>query len=581
MYILGMNAYHGDSSSVILKDGQLIAAAEEERFLRIKHWSGFPRASIEYCLKEAGIDFYGLDYIALNRNSRANLHKKILFTLINRPSLNLIKSRLSNMLQIASIKSAFSEEFGIRIDEIKAKVFNVEHHRAHLASCFFVSGFDEATLVSIDGFGDFTSLMIAKGQGNKIKLLYQINYPHSLGIFYSAFTQFLGFPKYGDEYKVMGLAAFGKPKYSDKLANVVSLKPSGRFGLNLEYFRHHLEADQMQWYNTSPTFGRLYSDRLRNLFGQPRVVDSEINSHHKDIAASVQARYEEALFHILDHAYELTKCRNLCLAGGCALNSLANGKIYDKTPFTEIYIASAAHDAGGAVGAAYYMYNQVLDFPRNFRMETSYWGPEFSDREIEIDLENNRKELANCKIEHVENPEELCKRVAKPISDGRIVGWLQGRMEWGPRALGNRSILADPRRENMRDVINLKIKMRESFRPFAPSILEEYIGEYFENDHPAPFMLKVYPIKADKRAIIPAVTHVDGTGRLQTVSKKENPLYWKLIDEFRKLTGVPVLLNTSFNENEPIVCKPEEALDCFLRTEMDILVLGNFVIERK
>lgn len=580
MIILGINAYHGDSSAAIIKDGKLIAAAEEERFTRVKHWAGFPKESIRYCLSQSRATLKNIDYIALNKNPKANLYKKIIFTLKNRPSFNLIKGRLSNMQKIASIKNIFSKEFGIGADEIKARVFNVEHHRAHLASSFFVSKFDEAILVSIDGFGDFTSLMVARGQDNKISLLYQVNYPHSLGIFYSAFTQFLGFPKYGDEYKMMGLAAFGKPKYADKLKDVVHLRTNGRFELNLEYFRHHLKGDQMQWYNTSPTFGRLYSDMLYDLFGQPRNKEDEINSHYKDIAASVQARYEEALFHILNHSYELTGCRNLCLAGGCALNSVANGKIRNQTPFREIDIPSAAHDAGGAIGAAYYAYNQVINLPRNFTMKTSCWGPEFCDREIEKELENNADELAGCKIQHVENTEELCKRTVKSISDGGIVGWFQGRMEWGPRALGNRSILADPRREDMRDVINSKIKMREPFRPFAPSILEEYVGEYFENGHPEPFMLKVYPIRKEKRKIIPAVTHVDGTGRLQTVNRQTNPLYWQLIKRFHTLTGVPVLLNTSFNENEPIVCKPKEALDCFLRTKMDVLVLGNFMIER-
>jgi len=581
MIILGINAYHGDSSAAIIEDGKLIAAAEEERFRRTKHWAGFPIEAIKYCLSESQATPDSIDYIAVNRNPHANLRKKIFFILKNRPSFSLIKSRLSNTLKVAGIKKTLSEEFGIGTDTVKAKVSNVEHHLAHLASSFFVSGFDEATLVSIDGFGDFTSLMVGKGRGNKIKPLSQVNFPHSLGIFYSAFTQFLGFPKYGDEYKVMGLAAFGRPEYADKLEDVVRLAPNGRFELNLEYFRHHIEDDHMQWYNTSPTFGRLYSDRLRDLFGEPRGSDTKINSHHKNIAASVQATYENALFHILKHAYKLTGCSNLCLAGGCALNSVANGKIRNETPFTEIYIPSAAHDAGGAIGAAYYVYNQILNLPRSFTMETSYWGPEFNDGQIEKHLELNRSVLASCRVEHVENKEELYKRTAKSISDGRIVGWFQGRMEWGPRALGNRSILADPRRENIRDLINRKIKIRESFRPFAPSILEEYVGDYFEHYAPEPFMLKVYPVKKEKRKIIPAVTHFDGTGRLQTVSKQTNRSFWQLIRRFHTLTGVPVLLNTSFNENEPIVCTPEEALDCFLRTEMDILVLGSFMIERK
>ncbi len=579
MIILGINAYHGDSSAAIIKNGMLIAAVEEERFKRIKHWAGFPKEAIEYCLHEANVALKDINFIALNRNPKANLCKKIAFTLRNRPHLNFIKSRISNIHKISNIKQVFTEELGI--GEINAKIFNVEHHRAHLASSFFVSEFNEAVLVSIDGFGDFTSLMVATGNSNRIKPLYQVNYPHSLGVFYSAFTQFLGFPKYGDEYKVMGLAAFGKPTYKDKLDDVVHLKSDGKFDLNLEYFQHHIEGDQMQWHNTAPTFGRLYSDKLCDLFGPPADTQTEISLHHKDIAASVQAKYEEVLFHILNHAYQLSGCQNLCLSGGCALNSVANGKIRAHTPFRNIYIPSSAHDAGGAIGAAYYVYNQILNSPRNFIMSTSYWGPEFSDKEIEAEIKNFDNELAGCNIEYIEDREQLCNRTAKLISDGQIVGWFQGRMEWGPRALGNRSILADPRRENIRDVINTKIKMRELFRPFAPSILEENVGEYFENSHPEPFMLTVYPIRTDKRKIIPAVTHVDGTGRLQTVSRQGNPLYWQLIKTFHSLTGVPVLLNTSFNENEPIVCRPKEALNCFVRTQMDCLVLGNFMIERK
>jgi len=581
MNILGLNAYHGDSSAAIIVDGQLVAAVEEERFKRVKHWAGFPRDSIEYCLAQADIGLGDVDFIALNRNTRANLHKKILFTLRRRPSLNLIKNRLFNMHKIAGIKKTFSRQFNVDIDKIKAKVFNVEHHMAHLASCFFVSGFDEAALVSIDGFGDFTSVMVARGGEGRITPIYQINYPHSLGIFYSAFTQFLGFPKYGDEYKVMGLAGFGKPLYLDKMQDIVLLKSNGCFALNLRYFQHHLSGDNMQWYNTSPKFGQLYSANLCKLFGEPRAYDRQFNSHYENIAASVQAMYEMTLFRILNYAYQRTNCRNLCLAGGCAMNSLANGKIFDNAPFTELYIPPAAHDAGGAIGAAYFVYNQVLGLPRQFQMDTAYWGPQYSNKYITKILSEGDIGSEGLSIREIEDNDELIRETATYLSDGKIVGWFQDRMEWGARALGNRSILADPRRADMRDIINLKIKMREPFRPFAPSILQEYAGQYFEKDYPDPFMLKVYPIKKEKQEIIPAVTHVDGTGRLQTVSRESNPLYYKLINKFFELTGVPVLLNTSFNENEPIVCKPEEALDCFLRTSMDVLILGNFVIERK
>lgn len=581
MYILGLNAYHADSAAALISNATLIAAAEEERFLRVKHWSGFPQKSIKYCLDEAGISLSDLDYIALNRNSKANLYKKISFVLKQRPSLAFLKSRFTNMLKVAGIKGIFLKEFSIAPEDIKAKVINVEHHRAHLASSFYASGYDEATLVSIDGFGDFTSVMVAMGKGNNIKPLYQINYPHSLGIFYSAFTQFLGFPKYGDEYKVMGLAGFGQPTYLDKMQDVVRLSSNGRFSLNLKYFQHHSSGEQMQWNNTSPSFGRLYSDLLIDVFGRPRAKDGDMAAHYKDIAASVQVMYEKALFSILNNALELTSCRNLCMAGGCAMNSLANGKIFDNTGFTELYIPSGAYDAGGAIGSAYVVANELLKLPRDKQIETTCWGPQYNDDYIEKVLGNISVDPQKLSIRRISKTEELLERTAQFLCDGRIVGWFQGRMEWGARALGNRSILADPRRADMRDTINSKIKMRESFRPFAPSILEEYVGEYFEITYPDPFMLKVYAIKKEKQQTIPAVTHVDGTGRLQTVSKKNNHLYWQLINCFNNLTGVPVLLNTSFNENEPIVCHPREALDCFLRTNMDVLVLGNFVVERK
>lgn len=581
MYILGLNAYHGDSSAAILKDGQLIAAVEEERFLRIKHWSGFPRESIKYCLEHAGLKLRDLEYIALNKNTKANLHKKILFTLKNRPSLDLIKNRLSNMNKIAGIKNTIAEEFSVDILDIKAKIFNVEHHKAHLASSFFVSEFDESTLVSIDGFGDFTSVMVGKGQANRIKPLYQVNYPHSLGIFYSAFTQFLGFPKYGDEYKIMGLAGFGEPTYLDKMKDVILLKLKGRFALNLKYFKHHLSGDKMQWHNTAPSFGTLYSDHFCEVFGSPRDKDGKIDSHYKNIAASVQAMYEKVLFHILNHTHKLTHCDNLCLAGGCAMNSLANGKIYDNTPFTEIYIPPGAHDAGGAIGAACFVHNHVLGLPRNFSMKTAYWGPQYNNEYIATVLDENNIKLDGLAVNKIDSSSKLIAKTAKCLADGKIVGWFQGRMEWGARALGNRSILADPARLDMRDIINSKIKRRETFRPFAPSILEEHVGKYFEKTYPDPFMQKVCPIRKEKQQAIPAVTHVDGTGRLQTVNKKTNALYWSLINCFYELTGMPILLNTSFNENEPIVCRPEEALDCFLRTNMDVLILGNFMVERK
>lgn len=582
MIILGINAYHGDSSACIVIDGQLIAAAEEERFRRIKHWAGFPSEAIKYCLDEAKVKVEEIDHIAINRNPSANLLRKALFAIRNHPSFDLVMNRLKNALRIKDIKTKLSEEFDVSPAKIKARVHYVEHHIAHLGSSFFVSPFDEASVVSVDGFGDFVGAMWGVGRGNRLEVKQRVFFPHSLGLFYLSMTQFLGFPKYGDEYKVMGLSSYGEPVYLDRMREVVKTSENGGFRLNLEYFTHHSEGAIMTWDRGEPTMGPVYSKKMEKLLGPARRKDEPISREHENIASSLQAMYEEAFFHLLNYVYEKTKIPVLCLAGGCAMNSVANGKIFDKTPFREVYIQAAAGDAGGALGAAYYVWHQILGRERDFVMEHAYWGPAFGTKEVEksLKLRSGELERMKCKIERIEDDEALCKRVAKEIADGKIVGWFQGRMEWGPRALGNRSILVDPRRAEMKDILNARIKRREPFRPFAPSILQEKTGEYFERSYPDPFMIKVYPIRPEKRDIIPAVTHVDGTGRLQTVRKEDNPLYWMLIREFERITGVPVVLNTSFNENEPIVCTPEEALECFLRTRMDVLVLGRFVVRR-
>ena len=582
MYILGVNAYHPDSSACIIKDGELLAAVEEERFLRIKHWAGFPKESIRYCLKEAGIGLGEVDYIALNRDPKANFYKKVIFVILKRPSVSLIKNRLGNILKIGEIRNTLSKEFSISKEKIKAKIYNIEHHRAHLASAFFVSPFREATIVSLDGFGDFSSCMVARGEGNKIQILSAINYPHSLGLIYTAFTQFLGFRKFGDEYKVMGLAAYGSPRYIKEVEGVLILKPKGRFALNLDYFAFYKRNEAMLWNNAEPVLADVFSDKFIKKFGPSRKYEEEITADHCDLAASLQAVYEKAFFHILNYAYRVTGINNLSLAGGCALNSLANGKIFDCVPFKEVYIQPASSDAGGSLGAGYYLYHQIFQNKRKFVMGQAYWGPEFSEMELndEINAMGDRLAREGCVVIRIDDLEELCRKTAEEIAAGKIVGWFQGRMEWGPRALGNRSILVDPRRIEMKDILNARIKKREWFRPFAPSILLENVGEYFEKDYPDPFMLKVYTIKKEKRESLSAVTHIDGTGRLQTVGIEENPLYWQLIKEFEKITGVPVLLNTSFNENEPIVCCPKDALHCFLHTKIDVLVMGSVMIKR-
>jgi len=573
MIILGLNAYHGDSSACLVIDGKLICAIEEERIRRIKHWAGLPTEAVKWCLEWAGITLKDVDYIAISRNPSARLHKKILRVLKRTPSFSFLTSRLSNVSKIKDVKKALAEALGEDPSKIKAKAVNVEHHRAHLASTFFVSPFEEAVCVSVDGFGDFVSTMRGVGRGNHIEIFDAVEFPHSLGVFYTAFTQYLGFWKYGDEYKVMGLSAFGEPEYLGEMEKIVHLKRNGLFELRTSFFRHDKEGVNMVWDGGEPMIDRLFSDELIKLLGKPRRKEETIEKRHENIATSMQAMYEKVFFHLLNSIYEKTKMKKLVLAGGCIQNSVANGKIYDNTPFEEVYIPPAAHDAGTAIGAAFWVWHVELGKKRAFVMDKPYWGPEYSDDEIKDALE--RRKVVYEKL----SDEEVIKRTARDIADGKIVGWFQGRTEWGPRALGNRSILVDPRRAEMKDILNARIKRREGFRPFAPSVLENCVGDWFEKTYPVPFMEKVYKIKPGKRELIPAVTHVDGTGRLQTVSKEMNPRYYRLIEEFYRLTEIPVLLNTSFNENEPIVNTPEEAIDCFLRTKMDVLVLENFYVK--
>jgi carbamoyltransferase len=582
LIILGINAYHGDSSACIIVDGKLVAAIEEERFTRIKHWAGLPVQSIKYCLNEAGAVIEAIDHIALNRNPKANLVRKAAFTFLKRPSLGLVTDRLKNAARVGDIKRMIGHELGIRSESIKAQIHYIEHHLAHMASAFYVSPFENASVVSVDGFGDFVGTMWGIGIGHKLEARERIFFPDSLGLYYLSLTQFLGFPRYGDEYKVMGLSAFGKPSKIDQMRDIVQLNPNGKFRLNLKYFNHYTNGSTMTWEKGEPEIDSMYSQEMGKSLGPARNNDEPITEKHENIAASLQAMYEEAFFHLLNYVYDQTKTPVLCLAGGCAMNSVANGKIFNKTLFQGVYIQSAAGDAGGALGAAYYVWHQIFNKRRDFVMEHSYWGPFYDESQIKAAIQSKKDALGKtgCVVEKIEHENDLCKKTAKEISSGKVVGWFQGRMEWGPRALGNRSIVADPRRSEMKDILNARIKRRESFRPFAPSIHIEALSEFFETSYPDPFMLKVYSIKPGKRGLIPAVTHVDGTARLQTVSRKDNALFWMLIDEFRKITGIPILLNTSFNENEPIVCRPEEALDCFLRTKMDVLVLNNFLISR-
>ncbi|HEX6860398.1 MAG TPA: carbamoyltransferase C-terminal domain-containing protein [Caulobacteraceae bacterium] len=575
-----MNAFHGDSAAALVMDGVLVAAVEEERFRRIKHWAGFPSEAIAYCLSEAGLKLSDVDLVAVNSDSTANRWRKVAFVAANRPSPRLILDRLRNRGARKGIAEHLAEAFPN--DRLKGQVVPVEHHYAHLSSAFHVSPFNEATVVSVDGFGDFSSAAWGQGRGERIDIDGRVHFPHSLGVFYQAITQYLGFPHYGDEYKVMGLAPYGKPTRLDEMRQIVRLQGDGSFRLDLRYFRHVREKVPYEWEGGSPSVGDLFSPALEALLGPRRDKSEPLTARDHDLARSCQAMYEEAFFHLLNTIHRRHGGDAVAIAGGCGNNSVANGKIRRQTPFQHVYVQSAAGDAGGAIGAAFALHHRNGG-KRGFVMDHAYWGPSFGPDAIAGLVAENRAELdaAGCTVEEITDEAELCRRTAQAVSEGKVIGWFQGRMEWGPRALGARSIIGDPRRADMKDILNAKIKRRESFRPFAPSVLAEAVPEWFEEDDDVPFMMQVFQIREDKRPLIPAVTHVDGSGRLQTVKASTNARYHALISAFREITGVPMVLNTSFNENEPVVCKPKEALDCFLRTRMDVLVLGETFIERR
>ena len=573
MNILGINAYHGDASASLVQNGQLVAAIEEERFNRVKHWAGFPAESIRYCLKIGGISAKDLDHVALSFNPKANLNRKLLFTLKQRPSLSSLLDRFNKQSKSANLQEQLAAACNCQPQEITAPIHTLEHHTTHLATGFFISPFEKAAILSVDGMGDFVSTLSAAGEGNHLEYFTRTHFPHSIGYLYNAITLYLGFPAYGDEYKVMGLAPYGEPEYLEAFRKIIFPKGDS-FELNLDYFTHHEQGIAMKWDNGAPTVAPFHSPELEKLLGPARQVNSELTPKHQNIATSLQAITEEIIFHLLNQLHRRYPCENLCLTGGVAMNSVANGKITQNTPFKKVYIPLGAADNGTCIGAAFFIWNQILKQPRQFILSHAYWGSEFSEEECLLALQSH--DLQPKKLEKV----AMLNHVVDAICDGKVIGWFQGRMEFGARALGNRSLIADPRRADMRDIINLKIKFREKFRPFAPSILEEFVGEYFEIDEPVPFMEKVFKIRPEKREKIPAVTHVDGTGRLQSVSRHTNSLYWELINAFYQRTGIPLLLNTSLNENEPIVRTPQEAIQCFLRTNMDSLVLGCYYIDR-
>jgi carbamoyltransferase len=579
MIILGINAYHANASAAIVADGRLLAAVEEERLNRVKYAAGMPVRAIQYCLDQAGAKISEVDHIAIPRNPWARLGTKLRYAM-RMPRFAYDRARV--MARFAGIREDLAGAFELPPENIRARFHRIEHHTAHLASAYFVSPFERAAVLSADGLGDFASAMWATGAGPRIRILGDIRFPHSLGMYYTALTQYLGFWKFGDEYKVMGLAAYGEPEFLEEFRRIVRADGSLSFRLGLEYFTHQNQGADMTWRESdcTPILGRLFSPYIEQRLGPARKADEPLEKRHHNLAASMQAALEEVLVAHWNALADKTGEKSLCLAGGVAFNCLANGKIFDRSPFERVFIQPAAGDAGLSVGAAFTIAHQILGGPREFVMDHAGWGPEFSQREIRKAVEASYGTDEAVQIEELDEA-ALVQSTARHIAAGKIVGWFQGRVEWGPRALGQRSILADPRRAEMKDILNRRIKHREIFRPFAPSILEEATEEYFEQTHPSPFMTFAYSVRPEKRAMIPAPTHVDGTARLQTVNRTANPLYWKLLRAFGDLTGVPVLLNTSFNDNEPIVCRPEEALDCFRRTQMDVLVMGNFILEKK
>jgi carbamoyltransferase len=574
MLVLGINACHADAAAALFADGRLVAAVEEERLSRIKHCAGFPALAIAEVLRIAGAGVHDLDEIAIARDSSANLRKRLAYIVKNfRRTTKVAGKRLKDRAGLKDLDVQVAEACGITPDKLKAPIRRVEHHLAHAASSFLVSPFERAAILTLDGFGDFASALWGVGAGSEIKTLGRVTYPHSLGILYTAVCQFIGFDRYGDEGKVMGLAPYGEPSYADFFEKLLRFGNDG-FELDLKFFNHHTEGVETgsDEYGR-PSFAPLYTRKWIDQFGEARRNGAEITRRDKDLAASLQQRLEEAFIHLASLVQRRTGLTDLCLAGGVTLNGVANGKLLEHTDFERIYVQPAAGDDGTALGAAAWQSARAGQ-PR-FEMKHAYWGSSFSDEDI-------RSELEDAEGMHIQQlgDQELFRETAKLIADGNVVGWFQGAMEWGPRALGNRSIVAHPGHPRIKEILNARIKQREPFRPFAPSIKAERLSDYFETKHESPFMLMVYRTRPEKYADLQAVDHVDHTGRVQTVRREDNPRYWSLIDAFEQRTGVPAVLNTSFNENEPIVCTPREALDCFSRTKMDAVVLGNFMVSR-
>ncbi len=576
MIVLGINAYHADASACIVQDGRVLAAIEEERITRRKHTAGFPVQAIKACLEMSGLSHRDIDVIAIAKDPKANLYGRLMEGAKRLLNPKLLVERLSIAAKAVDLGTEVANALGVPRNEIRAELLPVEHHIAHIASAWLYGVEGPAAGVSVDGSGDFISTLIARCENGKIEKLVSVEYPHSLGYFYTIMTQFLGFPNYGDEYKVMGLAAMGKPVYVDLMRDIVQIQQNGLFRLNLDYFIHHSKGVEMVWESGEPMLSRMYSDKLVELLGPARGNGEEVTQRHADLAASTQAFYEEVLVHVLKEARRLTGSDTLAMAGGCAQNSLANGRCPQLAGFKTVYIPPSGHDGGTAVGAALYAASLKND-PVQPGL-TPYLGRMVDEDKAIAYLEANK--IAWRKLDEP----ALLSAVVACIAQSGVVGWMQGRSEWGPRALGNRSILADPRNPNIKDVLNLKIKRRESFRPFAPSVPAELAGGWFVLDEcttSVPYMEKVVPVQAERRAEIPAVTHFDGTARAQLVERSMNERYWKLLHTMGDATGVPILINTSFNENEPIVDSEVDAIECFRRTKMDMLVIGNILVKRE
>jgi carbamoyltransferase len=571
MLILGLNMFHADASAAIVLDGEVKFAIAEERLNRHKHFGGFPELAVKACLDAVGAKISDVEHVAVGQDSDANLAKKVRYALANPAKiLNFIRLR-QRKETMRDVRSLLSKALQVNSSQLRFQEHHLEHHIAHIASSYFCSPWEKAAGFSYDGSGDFVSTMMARCEGNEIEVLDRVFLPHSLGSVYTMICEFIGYSQYGDEGKVMGLAPYGKDTYRDEMSKIVAPR-NGGFQLDLSYFKPLGSNQGMQVLaDGTVKLARHFSQRMETLFGEPRQPHTEIKQRDMDLAFALQHRFEEIFFYLLNQLHSRVPSEDLAMAGGCALNSVANGKLFDRTPFCRTYIQPAAGDEGLAIGAALHTYHSVLKQPRRHELKQSYLGPEFSESRIQSALE--KAGLEYRKLERT----AFLDTVAEKIASGNVVGWFQGRMEWGPRALGNRSIVAHPGLPNMKDVLNARIKHREWFRPFAPSIMADRQHEYFEHDHPSPFMLHVYKIRPDKRKELCAVNHVDDTGRLQSVTREENPMYYDLISAFHRKTGIPVILNTSFNENEPIVCTPEEAIACFQRTRMDVLAIGSFL----